>query len=105
MSVNGINPANGVDLLARLKQASGFGSASNSVDAGVGVLKKAVAITQLSEQELLASASSDTTGKLLSIFAWASAPLRPILSPRFFRVMQAPGLSPASPVFAVPLAH
>ena len=70
MSINAISQANGADLLNLYSQSVGQGGASTAVDAGVNVLKKALAQAQLSASEVLAGGGSDaTSGKQINLYA------------------------------------
>lgn len=65
MSVTGLNQANGADLLSLLSESQGRGPAA--VTAIAEVLQKAIAVAQVSEQELVSEI--DNIGKQLNVFA------------------------------------
>ena len=68
MSVNGINQANGVDLLQLYAQSTG-GSAATAVSASMKALKAAIAEAQVSEAVILSSDNGNSTGNNLNVFA------------------------------------
>jgi len=67
MSLSAISAANGADLLNLYAQDSGQASAATAVSASEAVLKKAIAVAQLSESEILGGGSGETGS--LNVFA------------------------------------
>jgi hypothetical protein len=65
MSVNAVSQANGADLLSLL--SAGQGQGPTAVTASAEVLKKAIAVAQVSEQELVSEI--DNIGQQLNVFA------------------------------------
>lgn len=68
MSVNGINQANGADLLQLYAQSTG-GSAAVAMSASMKALKTAIAEAQISEAAILGGDSGSSTGNNLNLFA------------------------------------
>jgi len=64
MSVNPLSQANGADLLSLLSESQGQGP--TAVTASTDVLKKAIAVAQVSEQELVSEI--DNIGTQLNVF-------------------------------------
>jgi len=64
MSIAALSPANGLDLLNRYSQSTGPAPATTAVDASSQVLKKALALAQLSGTEVLAGGPPDTGSQL-----------------------------------------
>lgn len=65
MSVNALSQANGADLLSLLSESQGQGP--TAVTASTDVLKKAFAVAQVSEQELVGEI--DNIGSQLNVYA------------------------------------
>lgn len=65
MSVSALSQANGADLLSLLSDSQGQGP--TAVTASTAVLKKAIAVAQVSEQELVSEV--DNIGNQLNVYA------------------------------------
>ena len=64
MSIAALSQANGLDLLNRYSQSAGQAPAATAADASTQVLRKALALAQLSATEVLAGGPPDTGSQL-----------------------------------------